>query len=126
MKKKKIEDYLSPGFMRKKERIVLTIGREEITYRMLGKLIGQFSPQAAWRLNMVLESFKSKKPKNIRDLALKIDLNDLLDVGGVGEATVELWLSILNAKGLDPVKWLDSNTKILTECQKRRRPRRHF
>jgi hypothetical protein len=106
--------FFSPGFLRKRHRLVISWGSFRLTYAEPADLIGYYSPHAARRLNDALQAFSARRGEGIPDLAEKINLDRLLDVGGVGEATVDLWCQILVKLGIDPVKWLDSDVKVLT------------
>lgn len=73
--------------------------------------------RAASILHQALARFK---PRNVKELAARIDLHDLRGRKGVGERTVILWLYILDSVGVDSMGWLSVDLKISTLCGKKR------
>ncbi len=108
------DQYFSPKFLyERRERIILQVGRDKFTRYSLGELIGPYTSQSVSNLRKVLRRFKAG---SIKRMAGKINLDMLLGGGGAGEATLDLWLRILNVKGVNPVDWLNTSLKILTVC----------
>ncbi len=81
-----------------------------------------YTLQAVSRLNSALREFKRLRCADILQLADNITIDDLFDAG-CGEASIEVWTLVLNAKGRHPSSWLEGTTKILTRAEKRRRAR---
>lgn len=100
---------------------VITIGRDVITFREIGKVLGAPHIVAARRLNEAVQVFK---PKSIIELAGRMTVDQLIaSRPGVGVTTVVVWMWLLEHAGRNPERWYNRPAKIATVCTKRRKKR---
>ena len=118
---KKWEAMVGRSFLGRLDEVILEIGETTFTCReMIDKLhCGNFA--AAKNLSWALERFK---PENARELARRVDIEDLFVIKGVGVTTVYVWMCVLDALGKSPEKWLDQEVTLPTLYAKRHNKRR--
>jgi len=104
---------MGAGFVNRLDEVVLSIGADQFTRREMVNALRCPNFAAAGRLEFALRQF-SPRPKNVRELARRINLDDLFSIMGVGPTTVFVWFCVLESVGIDPDKWMKTELKIPT------------
>lgn len=99
---------LGKPFADQMHQIVLEIGEDVWTRQELVEHLRCGHFRAAQILSVAVREFQ---PKNLRELMQRINIYDLFALKGVGVTTAYVWLCALDARGSDPVRWLQTEPK---------------
>lgn len=121
MSRKKWEEKVGKSFLNHLDETILEIGKDQISRRDLVEKMRCGNFAAAVRLHHALQDFE---PRSVRDIARRVCVADLFAIKGVGEATIYVWMCVLEHSSVNPTSWLDSEVKIPTLYSRRRRARK--
>ncbi|MBI3952514.1 MAG: hypothetical protein HY336_00995 [Candidatus Doudnabacteria bacterium] len=108
---RKWERKVGKAFLDRLDEVILEIGKDTFTRRQLIDDLHCGNMSAAANLDWVLKRFE---PRSIKELAARVDIEDLFSIKGVGEATVYVWMCAVEHAGRNPEEWLDREVKLTT------------
>lgn len=115
-------EFLGKGFIDQQQEIVLEIGTDRWTRQEMVTDLGVANLAAARRLTNILNTeLPSGQVPNAKQLADKVNFDDLLKIEGIGVTCVYVLLSAMDAKRININKWVGSMDITLHSEQMRAR-----